>query len=361
MRPAEDSSNQSSSPHVAGGGDSSSLQCTSLTSRLEVIRSSFGRQGIPSQVVDILMAGSRDSTKSAYESAWSNWYNWCLERHQDPLSCSLNTILEYLSNLHLTGKAYSTINVHRSMLSMTLDPINGIPVGKHPLIIKLMKGCFNRNPPKPKYSVFWEVDKVLNFMKSMGENEDLCFSKLSKKLTTLLAIVTMMRTSELASIDKESIRFSSSGASFSLAKPRKTQFNGCLKTFSFPNFSDRRICPVVCLGLYMVLSDYLRTDDNNSYLFVGLKTPNNTVSSNTIGRWIKSFLKEAGIDTEIFSAHSTQGAVASKAAKAGVSIDSILRAGDWNRKSTFTRFYRRDLDSESVGPSNVLSSSFANH
>lgn len=269
-----------------------------------------------------------------------------MERDQDPLSSSLIEILEFLSHLHLSGKAYSTINVHRSMLSVTLEPINGIPIGKHPLIIKLMRGCYNKNPPKPKYSNLWDVSIVLGFMKSRGDNEELCLSMLSKKLATLLAIVTLMRTSELASIDRESVKFSSSSASLALAKPRKTQFSGPLKSFSFPKFGDNRICPVNCLGLYIILTDYLRTSDNNKYLFIGLTAPNNSVSGNTVGRWIKSYLKDAGIDTTTFGAHSTRGAVSSKAASTGISVDSILQAGDWNRESTFTRFYHRNIDAK---------------
>lgn len=150
-----------------------------------------------------------------------------MERDQDPLSSSLIEMLDFLSNLHLSGKAYSTINVHRSMLSVTLESINGTSIGKHPLIsIRLMRGCYNKNPPKPKYSNLWDVSIVLGFMKSRGDNEELCLSMLSKKLATLLAIVTLMRTSELASIDRESVKFSSSSASLALAKPRKMQFTG---------------------------------------------------------------------------------------------------------------------------------------
>lgn len=39
--------------------------------------------------------------------------------------------------------------------------------------------------------------------------------------------------------------------------------------------------------------------------------PHKLVSSSTVGRWIKDQLKEAGVDTTIFSAHLTRGAVAS--------------------------------------------------
>ena len=57
----------------------------------------------------------------------------------------------------------------------------------------------------------------------------------------------------------------------------------------------------------------------------------------------------SGIDTGIFSAHSTRGAAISKARAAGVSIPDILRAADWSSVSTFKRFYHRPVHSSEFG------------
>ena len=62
-------------------------------------------------------------------------------------------------------------------------------------------------------------------------------------------------------------------------------------------------------------------------MFIALVSPFREVSANTISRWIKCFIGSAGVDTSVFSAHSTRGAAASKAATSGLSIDVILRAG----------------------------------
>jgi hypothetical protein len=59
--------------------------------------------------------------------------------------------------------------------------------------------------------------------------------------------------------------------------------------------------------------------------------------------WIRSSLKAAGVDTTVFKAHSTRGAAASKALASGLSLDSILKAGQWSRESTFSKFYQRDI------------------
>lgn len=79
----------------------------------------------------------------------------------------------------------------------------------------------------------------------------------------------------------------------------------------------------------------------NSAKWKGLKSPFNPVTANSLACWIKSVLYRAGVDTKIFSAHSTRSAAASNARRSGMSIDAILQAGSWARESTFNRFYNR--------------------
>lgn len=122
---------------------------------------------------------------------------------------------------------------------------------------------------------------------------------------------------KLAAIDKNSILFTEDKVSFALLRPRKTQHNRPLRSFSLRVFQNRSICPVACLGIYFVLSDYLRTEDNGNNLFVDLNYPNKPVTGNTIGRWVKTYLSKAGIDTSVFSTNSTREAAALEAVRCG--------------------------------------------
>lgn len=111
-----------------------------MVSRVEIIRAGFRRQGFSSQVVDLLVAGKRNTTHAAYQSAWSLWYSWCLRWGANPVSSSLAVILDFLGECFQDGKAYSTINVYRLMLSDTLAPIDGHKIDQHPVVIRLLKG-----------------------------------------------------------------------------------------------------------------------------------------------------------------------------------------------------------------------------
>ena len=64
-------------------------------------------------------------------------------------------------------------------------------------------------------------------------------------------------------------------------------------------------------------------------------------------------LTEIGINTSVFSAHSTGAASTSAVYNKGISIDQILAAAGWWTESTFSRFYRKPMvstDYSSYGP-----------
>ncbi len=256
------------------------------------------------------------------------------------MSPSLSDILEYLSDLFADGKSYSLINIHRSMLSSTVQPIDGVPVGQLPSVRQLLRACFNRNPPRPRYSFTWDVNVVLAYLSSLGPSEDLSHDMLSRKLVVLIALSTLLRISEISTILFTSVVISDSNASFSLGRPRKAQHSGALQTIKISKLEDRLLCPVHCLAIYKYSTDVLRNVDNSDHLLMGLQHPFRPVSSSTVGHWIKWILGRAGVAPS-FTAHSTRSAAASCASLSGVSVDSILRLGNWSSESTFSRFYSR--------------------
>ncbi|KZR96227.1 Uncharacterized protein APZ42_009551, partial [Daphnia magna] len=241
--------------NLAIGG---SAPAPAMPHRMEVIRQRLQNQELSEAVVNLLLDGTRQSTRATYQSAWNNWLGWCLRRDLDPVSVSVNSVLEYLAELHTENCSYSLLNIHRSMLSTTLEQAGSIPVGQLPSVKQLLRGAFNRNPPKPRYSNTWDVSKVVTFLASWGPNDQISRTQLSKKLTTLLALSTFLRVSELSSITRSSVKISSTGASFALSRPRKAQRSGSLQTIGIDALNDPRICPVQCLGAYLLATDTKR-------------------------------------------------------------------------------------------------------
>lgn len=228
-------------------------------------------------------------------------------------------------------------------------------MGQHPLVVALMRGAFNTKPPRPKYDSTWDVSGLLDYLRRVP-NDGAGLKALSHKLAVLLSLVTLLRTSELASISRESIEFSEGGVSFALLRPRKAQRNGGLHSFSVRSFPDEQVDPVRCLGAYITITDPLRNEGNNASLFVAVVKPHGPVGGSSLGRWIKSEMGAAGIDVSKFSAHSVRGAAASRAVSKGVPIQSVLKAGHWASESTFTRFYHREPENRQSVADAALSS-----
>uniref|UniRef100_A0A1X7VNU7 Tyr recombinase domain-containing protein n=1 Tax=Amphimedon queenslandica TaxID=400682 RepID=A0A1X7VNU7_AMPQE len=83
---------------------------------------------------------------------------------------------------------------------------------------------------------------------------------------------------------------------------------------------------------------------NENRLFISFIKPHKAVTSSSIARWLRTTLKEAGIDSSIFGAHSTRGASASAAARGEVTLEEILKAANWSSESVFQRFYHKEVD-----------------
>ncbi len=324
--------------------------------RLETLGSCLRAQGLPSDVVELLLAASRDNTHATYQSAWTAWRNWCHRGDINPLSTDVTDVLKFLAESFKQGKSYSSLNILRSMISTTqkFGPASHTDVGKHPLIVRLMRGIYNARPAAPKYTHTWDPAVVLGHFDATA-TRILTRLQLARKTATLLALTTLLRSAELTSIQAQSIVFSESGVSFSLGRLRKAQKSGPLQRITAAAWPDNSIiCPVSFLRAYITSTSSVRNETNANQLFIGSNKPFKPITSSTMSRWLKDQLKEAGVDISIFSAHSIRGAAASKAAAAGVCIQSILDQGHWARESTFARFYRRDTFVDSpggIGPS----------
>ena len=233
---------------------------------------------------------------------------------------------------------------------MTHEEVDGSRIGQHPLVTRFLKGVFNSRPPVPKYSSTWDVDKVLVYIRNLPPNEELSLTLLSHKLVMLMALANADRCSDLAALDLDYRTFQQNGVKFVIPKLTKTRRLGPpMEAFysSFP--SEAKLCPVTTLRCYEEKTTSLRKRTKSNGLFISVRKPHKPVTSATIGHWMKKVMTSAGIDTSIFSAHSTRGASTSKAKQMGTSISDILKAANWTSEATFGRFYNRPIRGDAFG------------
>ena len=152
-----------------------------LSGRLEDITQHLTAKQISSKATRLILSSWRDKTNANYNSAWKKWENWCRGKHVLPFAADVSAILSFLADEFEEGKQYRSLNCYCSAISSTHLPIEGIPVGQHPLVIRL-KGAFNLRPPKPRYSQTWNVSLMLTFLRNLGRNEELSLKRLTQKL-----------------------------------------------------------------------------------------------------------------------------------------------------------------------------------
>ncbi|KAM7290339.1 uncharacterized protein ISCGN_026984 [Ixodes scapularis] len=100
------------------------------------------------QAAHLIEASWRRGTQLTYTSCWRRWERWCHSRTVDPFPPTLTQVLNFLASLFKEGLAYRTIGCYCSALSQILHNFDGCHLGEHPLVVRLMKGVFNPNPPQ---------------------------------------------------------------------------------------------------------------------------------------------------------------------------------------------------------------------
>ena len=63
----------------------------------------------------------------------------------------MSEIADFLAELHEDGLQYNSINAYRSAISSVHERVEGISVGQHPTIIRLLKGMYHDGPLLPLY------------------------------------------------------------------------------------------------------------------------------------------------------------------------------------------------------------------
>ncbi|XP_071791584.1 uncharacterized protein [Asterias amurensis] len=257
---------------------------------------------ITKEASQIIIASWRSGTKKCYKSAFDRWIQFCTRTETHPIRPTLVKVLDFLTKQFLSGSQYSSLNITRSALSAVIPTLEGVTVGSHPLVKRLMKGVFNLRPPKARHSHTWDVTVVLDYLRTLGPNEGLSLKKLTMKLVVLTALTSGQRC----------------------------------QTLSFMNIKG-----------------------GEKKLFRSYVPPHKAVGSETIGRWIKLGLSDAGIRTDKFTAHSTRAAACSAASRKGVPLATIMKAAGWSRSSTFAKFYNKPV--EDTGEYNCFAESILSH
>lgn len=281
------------------------------------------------------------STKSQYNSSLKQWWDYCRHNNVDFFYVNVASLLSFLTQRFQSGASYGTLNSHRSAIS--LISINNISNDEK--LKRFFKGIFRLRPAFPRYNITWNPNMVLEYLSNQFPNDSLTFEQISKKLVVLLALATGQRTQTLSLIKNSNILEFSDKIIITITDLIKTSCIGRAQpVLNLPFFLQKpSICPATTLKSYILVSAPKRPTSVVN-LILTYKRPYKNATAQTIGRWIKQTLHDSGVDTSIFSAHSTRHAATSAALLAGVSVDTIRKSAGWSDQSAvFANFYNRPI------------------
>jgi integrase len=291
----------------------------------------------------------RDSTRKSYTSCWNRWRSWCGDNKWDPTDPHEHQFVNYLAFLFEKKLASNTVALHKSAILSQLILLNSkaVKFQDSALIRRVMKGGFNVRPVNRSSSV-WDLDQVLQVLRSWGPNSGLSVKRLFQKSVMLLALVSACRVSELAALSRLVVVHSQGWIiPFDRLKKNYSSKRPMFQLeISF--FSDPLLCPLQCLTLYM---EKTKTLSESPSLFLTLSSPFRRPRPNTLAKHIKQVLQEANIDA---TAHSCRSASTSKALVKGVSVDQILKRATWANASVFRKFYDKTVLNHQVFSEKVL-------
>ena len=289
------------------------------------------------------MASWRSGTSKQYQTYLSRWERFCKEKGIDHTNALVETGIDFLASLYHEGLGYSAINTARSALSTIIHTSDHGTFGTHPLVVRLLKGVFELKPSLPKYSHIWDVGEVLQYLDSLGPAPGLDLKTLTKKLTILLSLLTGQRCQTRTVLNIKCMQESPEKYTFTIGEKLKTTKPGKhldpIHLEAYP--TNINLCVVSHIKNYLDRTATLRGE--HSKLLISFIKPHQPVCSSTISKWVKSVLKDAGIDVTTFSGNSARPASTSYGMNGGLTLQEILKAGGWSNAQTFAKHYKKPI------------------
>ena len=269
----------------------------------------------------------------------------------DPNVYNLLNFLTFLFKVEKLG--YHSINTARSAISSLVSKDKEI--GKHFLITKFVKGVFNKRPALPK-RVIWDAGKVLKFLEGWHPSKNLSLRQLTIKTVLLCLLASGQRGQAIWAMETKKLSFDDNCARCTITVPLKTSGpRNHVCELVFNKYTPKTaLCPRHYLKKYSQRTENLRGGGAKGF-FITTRAPYRPICRGTLSSWTKEGMSLAGVNTNIFTPHSTRAASTSKVKESGtVRLGTILKSAGWRNARTFARFYDKTIEEDGWNMSSLL-------
>ena len=280
------------------------------------------------------------NTLRAYKSDFKDFAAFCAKHGLISLPTEPKVISLYLTHLSKNSKI-STLRRRLVAISMVHKLKGHYLDTKHPIIIenlmgiKRLKGTFQKGKKPILINHLKSIINVIN--ESKIDN----IMKLRDKTLMLIGFGGGFRRSELISIDRDDLEFSSEGLKITIKRSKTDQYGeGMIK--GLPYFENKTYCPVENLKNWLEISK-IKTGPIFRRFSKGLKLTDKRLTDQSVVLIMKKYLNLAGIESKNFAGHSLRSGFATVAADAGADERSIM-AMTGHKTSQMVRRYIREAN-----------------
>ena len=141
---------------------------STTTSKTKATDGSFTRKAIsnrelPQEIEEVITDSWQTSSRSRYESVLKRWKSFALSWNENPYITNIDSILKFLHGMYNDGCLYSGLCAAWSALAGVVSIKGFAKLSNHPLLVRYLKGIFNRHPPMPRYMHIWGINLVLTY------------------------------------------------------------------------------------------------------------------------------------------------------------------------------------------------------
>jgi integrase len=211
------------------------------------------------------------------------------------------------------------------------------------LLMQFLRSVQSDEPTeKARYEEAFDIGILLDYiLEHWPINSALSEADMRAKAILLVRITSLRRSKEISRIQRSSVSCDREGYwTFRTlgVKGDRGHPNRLSKPFPlFANRSNPSLCPIEALTTYMEMTQSTSKEDDFLFRWVGRDKP---ITNDTVRNICGTVMKEAGIPKK-FGPHSLRMAAATKLLDSGMSVEDVMRIGDWTSTLVFERFYNR--------------------
>lgn len=349
---------------AAGSGRGALLPAFSALGsiRMQDIGKILQEKGVPLEVIETLCHVWAESTHKNYDAVWKRWRIFCRNRKCDLFDPPPFLALAFLKEEWETYRTASAVNHALSSISGAGQLVTQRALAEIPLIKMYRRAVNTICPPAPAAEDTFDVVLLFRYIKqNMPDNKKLSISDLRMKTVVLLRLDLMSRSSDLAKMFRNQIKWGETSFQVRFYKPKdwRQGSEACHGVWS--NWVTVYKYHDISLCTYRALREYLiRTEGKAAPISVeGVPLPQASVlvsllsrrsdhlllpvKSGTISDICKELMRKAGVPQRLKPA-SLRGAAASAALDYGIKESVVCNQARWRDPKMFRKYYYRKID-----------------